>query len=143
METGRIRRRFDAYMDLSRDIDRQIDRLTRLEASALSPSAPSLDGMPTGKGMPGDRVGRSVALMDELQEDVSRMIATEKTERAALEQMMAVLAADEKAVLRVLFFDRTRLEDAAEMLDLSVSSIKNYKKRAFERLEGMYGSAND
>lgn len=143
MEAGRIRRRFDAYMDLSRDIDRQIDRLTRLEASALSPSAPSLDGMPTGKGVPGDRVGRSVALMDELQADVSRMIATEKTERAALEQMMAVLAADEKAVLRVLFFDRTRLEDAAEMLDLSVSSIKNYKKRAFDRLEGLYGSAND
>lgn len=140
METGRIRQRFDAYMDLSRDIDRQIDRLTNLEASALSPSAPSLDGMPTGKGVPGDRVGRSVALMDELQEEVSRMIRREKAERTSLEQMLAVLKADEKAVLRVLFFDRTRLEDAAELLGLSVSSIKNYKKRAFDRLEELYGS---
>ncbi len=143
METGRIRRRFDAYMDLSRDIDRQIDRLVELDASAKSPSAPSLDGMPTGKGVPGDPVGRSSAIIDELQSDVSRMIESEKTERAALEKMMTVLAADEKAVLRVLFFDKKRLEDAADMLDLSVSSIKNYKKRAFERLEGLYGSAND
>lgn len=140
METGVIRRRFEAYVDLSRDIDRQIERLTNLEAAALSPSAPSMDGMPTGKGTPGDRVGRSVALLDELQADVSRMIEAEKKERTALEGLISPLKADEKAVLRVVYFDQTRLEDAAELLSLSVSSIKNYKKRAFERMEELYGS---
>lgn len=139
METGRIRQRFEAFSNLSEDIENQIDRLEEMEAAALSPSAPSVDGMPTPKGTPWDRVGRAVAAMNALQDRVSRMIETEKTEYDALEDMLDALNAREKSILQRRYFDRLKWEIIADKTCLSVRGCQNIEKRAFERLEELYG----
>jgi RNA polymerase sigma factor (sigma-70 family) len=137
METvGRIRGRFEAYKDLAMEIDCQIDRLERLEASAMSPSGPNLDGMPMPKGAPGDRVGRSVALLDALRAEVAEMVQQERELRRELEGYLVGLCAIEKTVIRVVYLDRASVEEAADLLGVSESSIKNYKKRAFAKMEG-------
>ena len=139
METGGIRRRFEAYMDLSDDIDNQIARLEEMELAALSPSAPFVDGMPGPKGTPGDRVGRSVAARDALQARLDRMIAKERTEGEALEAMLESLSARERYILQRRYFDRRSWDVIADKAALSVRGCQNIEKRAFEKLEDVYG----
>lgn len=135
MESGGVRRRFEAYAELTRDIQNQIDRIERLEAEALAPSAPSLDGMPRGQGVPGDRVGRAVALLDQLRETVRGMVAAEAAERAALEAVMAPLSAREKSVLRAHYLDGMDWDDMEDVVRMTDRGSRGVAKRAFEKLE--------
>ena len=140
MEAGGIRGRFEAYADLARDIQNQIDRIERLEADALAPSAPSLDGMPRGRGVPGDRVGRAVALLDQIRETVREMVRAEAAERAELERIMAPLSAREKSVLRAHYLDGMDWDDMEDVVYMTDRGSRGVAKKAFEKLERMgYG----
>ncbi len=140
MEAGGIRGRFEAYADLARDIQNQIDRIERLEADALAPSAPSLDGMPRGRGVPGDRVGRAVALLDQIRETVREMVRAEAAERAELERIMAPLSAREKSVLRAHYLDGMDWDDMEDVVCMTDRGSRGVAKKAFEKLERMgYG----
>ena len=140
MEAGGIRGRCEAYADLARDIQNQIDRIERLEADALAPSAPSLDGMPRGRGVPGDRVGRAVALLDQIRETVREMVRAEAAERAELERIMAPLSAREKSVLRAHYLDGMDWDDMEDVVYMTDRGSRGVAKKAFEKLERMgYG----
>ena len=135
MESGGIRRRFEAYAEFAWEIKSQIDRIERLEADALAPSAPSLDGMPRGQGGPGDRVGRAVVLLDQLRETVRGMVQEEKAERAALEAIMVPLTAREKSILRLHYIDGLGWREMEDIVCLTARGCQGTAERAFEKLE--------
>lgn len=139
MESGGIRNRFVRYTEMVQDIDYQVERLARLEASALAPSSSSWDGLPGGRGTPSDRTGRSASVLADLRIEVSRLIEEEKTERGALERLVSALPPDERAVLRLRYIDLATWEDTADTLGVTDRGARKIGERAFDRLERTYG----
>lgn len=116
-KTKRIKERLHRYTALLRDIDNQRERLDRMEATIGSPSGPSMTGMPRGSGTPSDRTGLMVMRKMELEEQIKETIAEEQKERASIEAMIQrVKHPDERAVLRLRYFDRADWESTCGVL---------------------------
>lgn len=115
--TQRIKDRLAAYTAMLRDIDNQLERLDRMEMTMASPPGPDLTGMPRGSGTPTDRTGMMVLRKMELEEQIEERLAEEREERAALEAMIRqVENPDERAVLRLRYFDRADWESTCGVL---------------------------
>ena len=105
--TQRIKDRLAAYTAMLRDIDNQLERLDRMEMTMASPPGPDLTGMPRGSGTPSDRTGMMV----------DRLKAEEKQERNAIEGLILQLSdPDERAVIRLRYFDRADWESTCGVL---------------------------
>lgn len=112
--TQRIKDRLAAYTAMLRDIDNQLERLDRMEMTMASPPGPDLTGMPRGSGTPSDRTGMMVERKMELEEQIDRLKAEEKKERNAIEGLILQLSdPDERAVIRLRYFDRADWNDVA------------------------------
>ena len=115
--TQRIKDRLAAYTAMLRDIDNQLERLDRMEMTMASPPGPDLTGMPRGSGTPSDRTGMMVERKMELEEQIDRLKAEEKQERNAIEGLILQLSdPDERAVIRLRYFDRADWESACGVL---------------------------
>ena len=115
--TQRIKDRLAAYTAMLRDIDNQLERLDRMEMTMASPPGPDLTGMPRGSGTPSDRTGMMVERKMELEEQIDRLKAEEKQERNAIEGMILHLSdPDERAVIRLRYFDRADWESTCGVL---------------------------
>ena len=100
-----------------RDIDNQLERLDRMEMTMASPPGPDLTGMPRGSGTPSDRTGMMVERKMELEEQIDRLKAEEKQERNAIEGLILQLSdPDERAVIRLRYFDRADWESTCGVL---------------------------
>ena len=106
-----------AYTAMLRDIDNQLERLDRMEMTMASPPGPDLTGMPRGSGTPSDRTGMMVERKMELEEQIDRLKAEEKQERNAIEGLILQLSdPDERAVIRLRYFDRADWESTCGVL---------------------------
>ena len=106
-----------AYTAMLRDIDNQLERLDRMEMTMASPPGPDLTGMPRGSGTPSDRTGMMVEGKMELEEQIDRLKAEEKQERNAIEGLILQLSdPDERAVIRLRYFDRADWESTCGVL---------------------------
>ena len=115
--TQRIKDRLAAYTAMLRDIDNQLERLDRMEMTMASPPGPDLTGMPRGSGTPSDRTGMMVERKMELEEQIDRLKAEEKKERNAIEGLILQLSdPDERAVIRLRYFDRADWESTCGVL---------------------------
>lgn len=115
--TQRIKDRLAAYTAMLRDIDNQLERLDRMEMTMASPPGPDLTGMPRGSGTPSDRTGMMVERKMELEEQIDRLKAEEKQERNAIEGLILQLSdPDERAVIRLRYFDRADWESTCGVL---------------------------
>ena len=115
--TQRIKDRLAAYTAMLRDIDNQLERLDRMEMTMASPPGPDLTGMPRGSGTPSDRTGLMVMRKMELEEQIQETIAEEQKERASIEAMIQrVKHPDERAVIRLRYFDRADWESTCGVL---------------------------
>ena len=104
--TQRIKDRLAAYTAMLRDIDNQLERLDRMEMT-----------MPRGSGTPSDRTGMMVERKMELEEQIDRLKAEEKQERNAIEGLILQLSdPDERAVIRLRYFDRADWESTCGVL---------------------------
>lgn len=115
--TQRIKDRLAAYTAMLRDIDNQLERLDRMEMTMASPPGLDLTGMPRGSGTPSDRTGMMVERKMELEEQIDWLKAEEKQERNAIEGLILQLSdPDERAVIRLRYFDRADWESTCGVL---------------------------
>lgn len=107
-----MKERLQDYRLLKRDIDNQIERLERLEEKAGLPSSPNLSGMPKSQNTVPDRLADIIARIIDLKENIKELQCEQDTERKNLEKLIRRLKnADEKAVIRLRYFDFEEWED--------------------------------
>lgn len=135
---GSIRERFERYAKLVQDTDRQSDRLAEMEESALSPSTSTWSAVPSGGGMPGDRVSRAVEIMEAQRVRVAEAISAERAERHALSLCLVHLDPDERAVVERFYFDLQTCDVIAERMGMSDRGVRNVRDRAFRKMEAEY-----
>ena len=147
---GGIAERFHQYTDLGREIDKQLCRLEEMEASVGNTGAGSFGSIGRAAGTHADRTGRLAAALATLKEEIRDLIAEETSERRELEKLLnartdagRLLTADEKAVLRVRYFDALPWEQAAEVLAMSDRGARNIHNRAMEKLETAFRRGGD
>lgn len=138
--TQKIKDRLADYTAMLRDIDNQIERLDRMAMTMASPPGPDMTGMPRGSGTPTNRTGMMVARKLELEEQIKESIAEERRENAAIERMIRKLDhPDERAVIRLRYFDRVEWDEIAGVLfgdrQDYLDKVDTYQKRTF-RLHG-------
>lgn len=138
--TQKIKGRLADYTAMLRDIDNQIERLDRMVMTMAAPPGPDMTGMPRGSGTPTDRTGMMVARKLELEEQIKESIAEERRENAAIERMIRKLDhPDERAVIRLRYFDRAGWDEIAGALfgdrQDYLDKEETYQKRTF-RLHG-------
>lgn len=138
--TKKIKARLQRYLAMLRDIDNQLERLDRMESTMTSPSGPDLSGMPRGSGTPTDRTAMMVIRKMELEDKIKESIAKERKENEAIEAMIETLEKpDERAVIRLHYFDRAEWDEVTNVLygDRTdyVEKLEAYQKRTF-RLHG-------
>lgn len=138
--TQKIKDRLADYTAMLRDIDNQIERLDRMAMTMTAPPGPDMTGMPRGSGTPTDRTGMMVARKLELEEQIKESIAEERRENAAIERMIRKLDhPDERAVIRLRYFDRAGWDEIAGALfgdrQDYLDKEETYQKRTF-RLHG-------
>ncbi|WP_455506443.1 DUF1492 domain-containing protein [Gemmiger formicilis] len=138
--TEKIKARLHDYIAMLREIDNQTERLDLLEAKMQAPPSPDLSGMPRGSGTPTDRTGMMVMRKMEIEEQIAKSTAEELKERQAIEALIQQLAKpDERAVLRLRYFDRGEWEEITGVLfgDRAdyIEKADTYQKRTF-RLHG-------
>lgn len=137
---NQAKERLQMYSAMQRDIDNQIERLERLQAVLGDPAAPSLSGMPRGGSGGTDKIGRKLERIDELETEIREAIERETREKAELEELICQLRdPDERAVLRMRYFDREGWGEIAEVLYSLESDYgeepEKYQKRIF-RIHG-------
>lgn len=132
-----IKERLGEYTRLLREIDNQYERLDRMEMTMASPPGPDLTGMPRGSGTPSDRTGMMVERKMELEEQIDRLKAEEKQERNAIEGLILKLSdPDERAVIRLRYFDRADWESTCGVLFGDrrdyVDRLDSYQNRTYK-----------
>lgn len=135
--THDIKERLGKYTRLLREIDNQYERLGRMEMTMTAPPGPDMTGMPRGSGTPSDRTGMMVLRKLELEEQIKDSLAEEREERAALEAMIQqVENPDERAVLRLRYFDRTDWDGICAVLFSDrqdyLERIDSYQNRTYK-----------
>lgn len=123
-----------------REIDNQIERLERIEATMNSAASPVLSDMPKSPGVKTDRTAMLVIRKMELEETIKAAIEAEAEERAAIELLIQRLKKpDERAVIRLRYFDRAGWPEICKILfgeaEDYEDNIENYMRKTF-RLHG-------
>lgn len=123
-----------------REIDNQIERLERMELTMTSASSSNLSGMPKSPGVKTDRTAMIIIRKMELETTIKEAIEAERQERAEIETMlMRVKKPDERAVIRLRYFDRAGWPEICEILfgesDDFEDNMENYMRRTF-RIHG-------
>lgn len=115
--TQTIKERLNDYAATLREIDNQIERLERMETVMTSPKVQHIDGMPRSGSVAGDRIATMIGDKEELERSIRAQIQEEQQERATLDRMVAALRKpDERAVIRLRYFDRADWQEIAEIL---------------------------
>lgn len=140
--TERIRKRLDDYTALLREIDNQNERLDTIETKMAAPPGPNMTGLPSGKGSPSDRVSMIVIRKLALEEQIAKTVAMERAENAAIEAMIVQMAdPDERAAIRMRYFDRYEWEDIAFALYGDRPDYTNRTAAYMNRVYKLHGRA--
>lgn len=139
-KTKQIKEHLGKYLKLLREIDNQTERLDRMEAVYGSPPGPDRSGMPRAKGGISDRVSSSVMKKMELEDRIKELEAEERRENEAIELMIRQLDdPDERAVIRLHYFDRAPWDDTTAALFGDrpdyIDRMEAYQRRTY-RLHG-------
>lgn len=139
-EVKKVKERLGQYATMLRNIDNQYARLDLLEAKIGALPGADLTGMPRGQGSPTDRTGMMVMRKMELEEQIAAAVDGELAERRAIDSMIEEISdPDERAVLRLRYFDRASWDEVAFALYGSqtdyVDRAATYERRTF-RLHG-------
>lgn len=110
--TKEIKDRLFQYTVMLRDIDNQIERLIRMEESAALPNGSCLTGICKSIGMPSDYISVISERKLELERQIKEATTEERRENAAIEHMVQQIDnPDERAVIRMRYFDRADWDD--------------------------------
>lgn len=139
--------RLEAYRQKNIDIDNQIERLERMEARMYGLGSPTMSDMPKASSRTTDRMADMIASRDCLKEEIKILVSEQSAERAYFEKIMKTFRnSDEKAVIRMRYFDGVQWE---EVIDMMFGGKKDYlgkedtyKRRIFKiRKRALYHMA--
>lgn len=142
-----IKGRLEAYRDKNRDIDNQIERLERMEARMYGLGSPVMSDMPKGSNGSTDRMADMIAMRDCLKEEIEISVNEQSEERAYFEKVVKTFRnSDEKAVIRMRYFDGVQWEEVVDMLFGGkkdyLGKEDTYKRRTFKiRKRALYHMA--
>lgn len=116
-KTAAIKKRLQQYQEDHRDFINQNERYIRLTSSIESAKVQQFDAMP-GSGSPtADKMADKIVLKLELEEDIKADKEYLEKERKALEKLIRKMSkADERAVIRMKYFDDMDWTDICRML---------------------------
>lgn len=115
--TKKIKERLNKYTKMLREIENQQERLELMESNMGSLPGPDVSGMPRPKGGVSDRVSMQAIRKADLEKKIEEDKANERKENAALEDMVVQLSdPDERAVIRLKYFDGVEWSDIAFVL---------------------------
>lgn len=139
-KTKRIKEKLWEYTSLLREIDNQQERLDRMIVTYGQPPGPDLSGMPRPQGGASDRVSVAVMRKMELEEKIKETVAKERRENRAIEAMIDKLAdPDERAVIRLRYFDRASWDEVTSALFGGMADyidrLDTYQRRTY-RIHG-------
>lgn len=138
---GSISNRLARFKELGKYIDHQICRLEELEAAVGSAGAASFDSIGRAAGSHADRTGRLAASIADLEADIRELTRQETEERRALDKLLQILAATERAVIQMHYFDRMTWEQLAEVMDMSTRGCQLACSRGIVKLDEAYPEA--
>lgn len=127
-------------MDL--DIDFQLERLERYKARVMTAESKPLTGMPSGGGIPGDRLAEYVARKEELENRISGVVKAQQAEKNAVENgLRQVGSASERAVIRMRYFDRCSWDEVVDMMFGGNGDCCERRDSYLRRVLKIHGSA--
>lgn len=117
VNTDVIRLRLEEFHETERDIDNQIERLEHLKAKLYAAGAQVLTDMPRSPSASNDRMAAMLAQADELDSTIRGMVKSQSEEKKRIEYiLMHIRKSDERAVIRMRYFDGADWKEIAEML---------------------------
>lgn len=128
--------RLEEYREKDRDIANQVERLERLEARMYGVGSQNLSSMPKAPSPTNDRVADLIDQKNELEALIREDIQLQSAERKFFEEAMKTnRSSDEKAVIRMRYFDGRSWQEVTEMLyghkeDFDLK-LDTYTRRAF------------
>ena len=139
---------FQALKEYSLSIDRKIERLEELQATAGDSAVSDFARIGgSGSGI-SDRTGRTAAAIEDMRSEIKRMTEREREEQKRLDNLLSteidgkwLLSPDERVVIQMYYFDRLNIERIAEVLGLSDRGCRNLKKRGLDKLQDFVESS--
>lgn len=119
--------RLKRYIRIRQEVENQLERLERMEATLCSPSSTNLSGMPHGS-FAVDRMAIAVSRKIELEETIKAGLEKECQEVKELEEGVQLLEEpNERQVIRMRYFDGLTWLEICEAL---FGKKKDYSERA-------------
>lgn len=139
-KTDAIKERLQAYAEMRRDHEIQLERLERLRAS-MEYKSPSFDAIPGGSGG-NDKMINSVAEIIELEKEIGDDLQIMEAERKALDHVIRKIPkADERAVIRMKYFDGMGWTDITRAIFHREPDYKHAARTYQQRTYKLHGSA--
>ena len=140
-KTDAIKERLQAYAEMRRDHEMQLERLERLTA-AVEYKSPGFEPMPRGSGGSGDKLANYVAEVIELEKEIGEDLQIMEKERKELDHIIRKISkADERAVLRMKYFDGMDWTSITSALFHNESDYKQATRQYQQRTYKLHGSA--
>lgn len=137
-----IKKRLKEYTERERDIVNQLERIERMEAKLTSVCSPVFSDLPKSASPSQQRMADLTEQKIDLENKVSRAMERQKEERAELSEIVDCLeSSDEKAVIRMRYFDFSGWDSVLSMLfggkEDFLDKLDSYKRRMYT----LHGSA--
>lgn len=137
-----IKNRLVEYRERERDIDNQIERIERLEMKMTSIGSPTISDMPKAASPSHDKIGSMIAQKEELETCIREDIKKQESERIEIEGILKKLKhSDERAVIRMRYFDGASWNDVMDMLFGSRNDFLDREDTYLRRTHRIHGSA--
>lgn len=140
-KTDAIKERLQAYAEMRRDHEIQLERLERLRAS-MEYKSPSFEPIPGGGGGDKDKMTNYVAEVMELEKEIGDDLHIMENERRALDHLIRKIPkADERAVVRMKYFDGMGWTDITRAIFHREPDYKTAARAYQQRTYKLHGSA--
>lgn len=137
-----VKNRLVEYRERERDIDNQIERVERLEMKMTSIGSPVISDMPKAASPSHDKIGSMIAQKEELEICIREDIQKQEKERAEIEIILKQLKhSDERAVIRMRYFDGASWNDVVDMLFGGKTDFLGKEDTYLRRTHKIHGSA--
>lgn len=142
IDVASVKSRLVDFRERERDIDNQIERLERMTAKMESAGAQPLSDMPRSPSISSDRMADYVAQKEELEQEIRSAIGSQSEEKAELEGVLSkIKSPDEKAVIRMRYFDRSSWNEVLDMLFGSRDDFSDKQETYLRRVHKIHGAA--
>jgi hypothetical protein len=141
-DVAAVKDRLNEYREKERDIDNQIERLERLVSKMTGAGAQVITDMPRSPSASGDRMAELIGHKEELETSIRKAVEEQSEERRRIEEILKRLRhSDERAVIRIRYFDRENWSIVAEVMFGGKDDFLGKEETYLRRVHKIHGSA--